>query len=75
MKAQKGYYCSGSADSRSRCSGFCSSCGYGRRDAYGIHKDEEYYVPSRESNPTYVPSYRKPFISDSDLRSGKVELY
>ena len=74
MKAMKGFYCTGSADARTRCGGYCKTCGYGRFDAYGIH-NEEYYVPSRESNPTYVPSYRKPFISDSDLRTGKVELY
>lgn len=75
MKAQKGYQCKGSADARSRCSGCCSYCEYGCRDPYGLHKDEEYYVPHRADNSIYVPSHYRPFISDADLRDGNVVLY
>lgn len=75
MKAMTGYYCTGSPDARTRCGGYCKGCGYGRFDAYGLHKNEDYDVPSREKNPTYIPSHYRPFVSDSDLRSGRVELY
>lgn len=75
MKAQTGYYCTGSADARSRCGGLCSYCGWGRYDAYNLHKDKDYCVSKRDSNPTYVPTYYRGFVPDSDIGSGKVELY
>lgn len=75
-KVMDGFYCTASVATKEKCSGYCKGCGYSRYDAYGTHRNSDSSsASSARPEPIYVPSHRRCFISDEDLKSGAVVLY